>query len=245
MSDAKTRGEDQPDADHTRTVAVFTGGTDVGGHGAPDLDRLLPENAYVIAADSGLHHALAHGRRVDLVVGDFDSVAGEALVASSAVGARAVRYPTKKDETDLELAMNHAMEVEPARVVVIGGYGGRLDHFLANIALLASARYQSARVEAHFDEGSVHVVRDETEIVGRPGNLVSLLPTHGPARGVRTVGLLYPLHGETLESGSSRGVSNQFVTDVATVQLERGVLLVVIPAPAPPSTPRPHREPME
>ena len=58
---------------------------------------------------------------------------------------------------------------------------------------------------------------------------MSLLPAHGPARGVRTTGLLYPLAEEDLDEGSTRGVSNEFAQPVATVTLAAGVLLAVQP----------------
>ena len=64
---------------------------------------------------------------------------------------------------------------------------------------------------------------------GRPGELLSLFALHGPAEGVRTEGLAYPLDGETLEPGSTRGVSNVFVEESARISVEHGVLLAVRP----------------
>ena len=78
-------------------------------------------------------------------------------------------------------------------------------------------------------EAVVHVVRDRTELSGIPGELVSLLPVHGPAEAVRTEGLLYPLEDEPLHAGSSRGVSNEFAARHAVVHVRGGVLLAVQP----------------
>ena len=239
MSDTTNTSQPAHTDGRARTVVVFTGGDAVGERADLAIEQATADGSFVIAADSGLHHARARGCRVDLVVGDFDSVEPSVLTDSQVRGARAVRYPAAKDATDLELAMTHAMELAPEHVIVIGGYGGRLDHFLANVALLGSARFAPARVEAHFDEGSVHVVRDELVVGGEPGQLITLLPANGPAWGVRTDGLRYPLHGETLESGSSRGVSNEFVEERATVALDRGVLLAVIPSTTPAGAGRP------
>ena len=61
---------------------------------------------------------------------------------------------------------------------------------------------------------------------GQPGELVTLLAVNGPAEAVRTEGLVYPLRGETLEPGSSRGVSNVFADRRPASAVERGVLLV-------------------
>ena len=86
---------------------------------------------------------------------------------------------------------------------MIGGHGGRLDHLLANAFMLAAPRTQGVEVIAHLPPATINVVRDRTQLRGRPGDVVSLLPAHGQARGVRTTGLLYPLADEDLGAGST------------------------------------------
>jgi thiamine pyrophosphokinase len=214
--------EQAPEAD---AVIVFTGGDAV-----PDSALLdLPDDALVIAADSGLQHALAAGIAVDLVVGDFDSVDGELLAAAEAAGARIERHPEAKDETDFELALDRAAATGARSIVVLGGHGGRFDHFLANALVLASPGYSHIDVEARFAEARVRVIRGQRTFAGHPGELLTLLPVHGPAVGVTTSGLLYPLWDETLEVGSTRGVSNELAASTATVTVRAGVLLAVRP----------------
>jgi len=209
------------------TVVVVTGGEPLDPHLADDV----PADALVIAADSGVDHALAIGRHVDIAVGDFDSVTATGLQRSVDGGARVDRHPAAKDRTDLEIALDEvlALAPRPERVVVLGGAGGRLDHLLANALLLAAPAYASLRIEARMGAARVHVVRDRVELTGRAGDLVTLLAVGGPACGVRTDGLVYPLHGEALEPGSTRGVSNVLIGSHATVTLEHGVLLAVLP----------------
>jgi thiamine pyrophosphokinase len=206
---------------------VFAGGD------PPDLAVLrdLAPADFVIAADSGLEHAQRLGVQVDLVVGDLDSVDADALETAVAGGAHVEQHPTAKDATDLELALDAAVKRDAHSVVVMGGHGGRLDHLLANALLYASPRFAALRIEARMGDAQVAVVRDREELSGAPGSLCSLLPVGGPAEGVSTTGLRFPLHRETLESGSTRGVSNEFLAAVATVSLERGVLLAVMPYP--------------
>lgn len=182
----------------------------------------VPPGAPVVAADSGVDHARAAGLDVALAVGDFDSVRalGEVPVE---------RHPPDKDATDLELALRAALTLEPRRVVVVSGVGTRLDHLLAELGLLAAEPLAGVEVDAVFDATPVHVVRGERRLTGRVGELVSLVAMHGSAVGVTTEGLVYPLRGETLAAGSSRGVSNVFADPEARIAVERGVLLAVRP----------------
>jgi thiamine pyrophosphokinase len=192
----------------------------------------LPEAADVIAADSGLAVAHALGVPVDLLVGDLDSVEPAAVEIAEASGTTVARHPAEKDATDLELALDAAVERGARGVVVVDGGGDRLDHLLANLLLLTSARYAGVAVTAFAGTAHVGVVRGgdpPLPIAGEPGTLVTLLPVGGPARGIVTNGLRYPLRDEELAPGTSRGVSNELVEPVATIELASGALLVVQP----------------
>src|SRR5262249_39916557 len=142
------------------------------------------------------------------------------------------RHPAEKDAADLELALDAAAAGHPDRIVVLAPAGGRLDHLLSTLLLLAADRYTRILVDALVGEAHVSVVRRTRELEGEPGRLVTLLAAHGPAEGVTTDGLAYPLHGETLFPGSTRGVSNRFEAVRARVTVEHGVLLAIVPGEA-------------
>ena len=203
----------------------------VSGGEPPDSRAALaaPLGAPVVAADRGLEHALALGLEVTVAVGDFDSAAPEAVAVAEASGVRVERYPAEKEATDLELALDIAAAMSPERILVLAGDGGRLDHQLAALLLLASNRYAGSHVDALMGRARVHVIRGVRWFDGVPGELVTLLALHGPAEGVTTDGLTYPLRGETLAAGSSRGVSNAFAAETARVSVERGVVLAIVP----------------
>ena len=189
------------------------------------------DGAFVVAADGGADAALELGLRVDLAIGDFDSIGDDALTALEHAGTRIERHSTTKDATDLELALDAALAADPRRILVVGSAGGRLDHLLSSLELLASPRYADVELDAQLGDVRVHVIRRARALAGTPGELVSLHALHGAAHGVTTEGLEYPLAGETLEPGSSRGVSNLFTESEARVSLESGVLLAVRPGP--------------
>jgi thiamine pyrophosphokinase len=198
------------------TVVVLAGGP------AP-VPAELPTGAYVIAADAGAELA---PERVDLAVGDFDSISPATLASL----ARVERHPAAKEATDLELALDAALRVGPERVLVVGSAAGRLDHLLGSLLLLASDRYAAVRLDAQLGEAAVHVIRGERTLLGEPGELVSLFALHGPARGVTARGFRWPLEDETLEPGSSRGTSNELAAAEATVSVADGVVLAVRPS---------------
>ena len=213
-----------------RTAVVLLGGDPVD----VDAHPRLPPADLVVAADSGVDQALRLGLRVDLAVGDFDSVSAAGLAAAEAAGTVIERHPMDKDATDAALALDAAIDRGATRILVVGGGGGRLDHLLANVMLLAADRYAGAEISAIGGGGArLHVVRRSARITGEVGEMVSLIPVHGAASGVRTRGLRYVLDGETLGPGTSRGVSNQLVEAEACVELTGGVLLAVFPGPAP------------
>jgi len=223
------RGESTSGAS-AATALVFAGGDPVPAHRAPDM----PGAGMVIAADSGTEHALALGYAVDLVVGDLDSVAPDALARATDGGATVEQHPAVKDQTDLELALRAAVAHGATRVIVVGGAGGRLDHLLANALVLASPRFAHVAVEWFTGaRARAAVARPDVavRVAGEPGDACSLLALGGPVDGVRTDGLVYPLGGETLHPGSTRGISNQLMTTEATVTIGHGALLVVQPDP--------------
>jgi thiamine pyrophosphokinase len=208
--------------DTSAVVLVVAGGDPVD----PALAERIGPVSLVIAADSGLYVADALGFSVDVVVGDFDSADPAALERD---GLEIDRHPRAKDQTDIVLALDRARDAGAEHVVVVSGGGGRLDHALANLLVLAAPRYAAMGVRALIGGAEVVVVRDRHTMTGQPGSVVSLFAVDGPARGVVTDGLRYPLRDETLEPLSSRGVSNELAAHRATVALEAGVLLVIRP----------------
>jgi thiamine pyrophosphokinase len=216
-------------------VVVVTGGPGADPVGALPLVRALPAGTPVVAADAGVDRALSLGLRVTVAVGDFDSVSSSGLRAAADAGARIERHAADKDATDLELALAAALALEPLpeRMLVLGSIEGRLDHLLSALLLLGTDHFGRVEVDALLGPATVHVIRSGQgagrRLEGSPGELISLFALHGPAQGVVTEGLRYPLMKETLEPGSSRGVSNVFAAPEAVVSLERGVLLGVRP----------------
>jgi thiamine pyrophosphokinase len=164
-----------------------------------------------------------------VLVGDLDSVDADEVDAAREAGVRIDRHDPAKDETDLELAVELALAAGAVRIVVLGGAGGRLDHLAANLAVLAGPSTAAARVEAFVGPARIDVIRGERVIDGRAGMKVSLLAWGGPATGVSTGGLRWPLTDAVLATGSALGTSNEFLSDSATVAVGTGVVTAIAP----------------
>lgn len=204
----------------------------ISGGPAPDAADVgpLPRGAFVIAADSGLDHAAALGLGVDVLVGDLDSASADAVSAAEAAGVRIERHPAAKDATDLELALDYALAAGATRVTVVSGGGGeRLDHHLAELVLLASPRFAPLHLDARIGTARAVAIHagEEVSLTGAPGAVLTLLALGGPARGVTATGVRWPLAADTLQPGSTRGVSNEIVSSPVVVQLGGGSLLAV------------------
>ncbi|MGQ9815133.1 MAG: thiamine diphosphokinase [Candidatus Roseilinea sp.] len=212
-----------------RTVIIANGNPPDAG----DIRRWLRPGDPLICADGGARAALALGLTPHTVIGDFDSLSEDDLQQLARRGAALHRYPTRKDETDLELALTYAMDsitgAEPAEIVILGALGGRLDQTVANVMLLAMPRLAGARVLiAAGNEQTFLITPDQpADLRGSPGDIVSLIPFGGDAHGVRTEGLEYPLRDEPLIFGPARGVSNVMLGQRAGVTIREGRLLCV------------------
>ncbi len=189
--------------------------------------RLAASASFVIAADGGFVGALRSAARVDLVVGDLDSIDAAGLDLLSRGSPALQRHSTTKDASDLELALDVALERRPARIDIVGALGGRLDHALTNVHLLERGIDAGTVVRLIDGHQTVAVVAARHGIEdARLGDSVSLIPLSSTAR-VTTAGLRYPLQAERLVRSASRGVSNVVASLPASVDVSEGRLIVI------------------
>lgn len=196
----------------------------------PDLNKarlLLQSGDYIICADGGTRHALALDRQPDLVIGDMDSLEKAQWQKLETAGIPIELYPHDKNETDLELAFLRAIELEPKEILVMAALGGRLDQTIGNLALLSDIRLSA--FNTRFDDGveQVFFCRDQVQIHGSSGDIVSLIPWGVAVEGIRTQGLRWSLNRETLYPEKTRGVSNEMSDPIAEIWIGSGLLLVI------------------
>jgi len=196
----------------------------------PNIEKarsILRDDDYIICADGGTRHTSSLDLKPALVIGDMDSAESSFLQTLQADGVAIELYPRDKNETDLELAINRAIELQPQEIVIVAALGGRIDQTLGNIALLADSRLSifDVRLDNGLDE--IFFCLNRTEVHGRKGDIVSLIPWQGAVTGIQTENLKWSLDDETLYPEKTRGISNEMTGDVAHIKISSGKLLVV------------------
>ena len=196
----------------------------------PEPERLramLQPGDLLVAVDGGLRHLTSLNLVPSLIIGDLDSADPEEVARLESRGVEVRRFPTHKDATDLELALEAALEMGANPIWIVAALGDRIDQTLGNIFLLTQPQLSSLDVRLVDGVREMFIIRDRTTIEGLPGQTVSLLPLMGPVSGVTTFRLAYPLNHETLYPDRTRGISNEMLAETAGVSFEDGVLLCI------------------
>lgn len=191
------------------------------------LRNIIAEASMIICADGAAKHLIKIDIAPDMLVGDFDSIAEEDLKWMETRGVKLVRFPTRKDSTDTELAVDYALEQNPLEIILIGGVGSRWDHSLSNIMLLKKLLRHNVKGRIVNELNDITITQDSLELEGDIGDIVSILPVSEVVKGVNLYGLEYPLENRTIPMGSSLGISNKFKNQRAKITLEEGILLVI------------------
>ena len=123
--------------ENKKNILIFTGGK------SPSTEKILStlknfkidiSSFFVICADSGLEVAQNCGIKVDFLLGDMDSLDKSLLEKVDTSVCKQV-FPKDKDFSDTELAFIHAKQIPHNKIYLIGGSGGRVDHFIALLSL--------------------------------------------------------------------------------------------------------------
>ncbi len=191
---------------------------------AGNTESILLNEKYnlVIAADGGFDKAKKLGIKVDLFIGDFDSVKDKKIEVPK------VELPKEKDFTDTEAAIEKAVSLGFKEIHLIGALGTRFDHSLANAYLLYKYHKKGVFIKIKDSNNEIFPVTGSFSLKGKIGSTVSLLPLSGKIGGLTLEGFYYPLKDTDIETGSTLTVSNVALTDDAKINIKEGVALVII-----------------
>ncbi|GAA0495302.1 thiamine diphosphokinase [Salinibacillus aidingensis] len=195
----------------------------------PDLHLYNEQNVQWIGADRGSIYLLNQGIVPDYAMGDFDSTSEDEKAMLHTKINQVDTYPIEKDQTDLEIAVQKAIELKPDKIYLFGVTGGRLDHELVNIQLLYQLSEQNLR-GIIIDKGNlIELKRAGVHIVEYDENYenISLIPQTPLIKNLTLKNFYYPLTNATLEFGTTLSTSNRLIGKKGTFSFDEGILLVV------------------
>lgn len=172
----------------------------------------IKDFSIVIAADSGYSAAKKLNIKPDIVLGDFDSLEETNIVCDNIL-----TVPAEKDDTDTMLACNTAIEHGATNLLILGGTGGRADHFLANVFFLETLSVQGIKATLTDGENTVRIIKDETVSIKNNGGYFSVFAVDECT--VSLSGCKYPLEKYRLVRTNPFAVSNEVTEDFATVKV--------------------------
>ncbi len=197
----------------------------------PEFHLYDESNVIWVGIDRGVFFLLGAGIKPSGAFGDFDSVSEAELAEIEEAVSDLNKFKPEKDETDMELALNWALEQEPESIKVFGATGGRLDHLMANIQML---------IKPLQDGSSIHIeIIDKNNIlyIKGPGTYtvseldefkyVSFLPVTPAVSGMTLENFRYPLKDCHIPMGSTLCISNELIRGHGTFSFSEGILLVV------------------
>ncbi|MBQ7653360.1 MAG: thiamine diphosphokinase [Clostridia bacterium] len=184
-----------------------------------DFNRKITEED-VIAADGGYNRAVARGYMPKVVVGDLDSA------KDIAEGVEIVKFNKRKDQTDGELAIKYAVSAGYRKLYIYGASGGRMDHVLYNMRLIAIAALMGVKCVICGDEFDAYYANSTFELSVKKGDLISLVPYQGKVHIMSTEGLGYEINDVELDMFNTVGVSNFAIADKITVKIDKGDALI-------------------
>lgn len=200
-------------------------------NGSIENTKIISENMrtedIIICCDGGTRYAYKENIIPEYIIGDLDSSDKNIIEFYKNKNVEFKKFPTKKDNTDMELCIDFAISLKVSEILIFGALGTRFDHSLANVNVLIHALEKNVSAKIIDEYNEIEVINKKTEVCGKQGDLVSLIPISSEVLGVSTIGLEYPLNNFTMKIGSALGVSNVMLAERATIDLESGYLSLI------------------
>lgn len=184
----------------------------------------------VIAGDRGLEALYQLKIIPNHVVGDFDSVSPEILEFYKKQPKIIFHtYNAEKDNTDTDIALKLAIQMKSSEITILGALGKRMDHAIANIHILKDALGANIPCQILDEHNRIYLVNTEKTLEKDKvyGKYISLIPLTSTVEGLTLKGFKYPLNRYNLPIGISLGISNEIIEDIAHIEMEKGILIVI------------------
>jgi thiamine pyrophosphokinase len=192
------------------------------------LREVSREAHFVICADGASKYLTEIDFVPDLLMGDLDSIDEEAKRWMEERDVAVKKFPAKKDQTDTEIALDYSLAMKPESIEILGAFGSRMDHTLANVQLLEGYYDPDISIKLMDGQNELWLLEKYTKITGRENENLSLIPISESVTGVTLKGFEYPLRDQKLLRGHTLGISNIIKDQQAEIFFREGRLLAVI-----------------
>ena len=202
----------------------------------------ITDNDYIIAVDGGYDFLKRKNIMPDLIVGDFDSIDkknAENILSGTHIPV--ISFPPEKDYTDMYLAATEGINLGYTDFAIYGGCGGRIDHTLSNITLLAHLASSHCNAFLYDDGYVITAIKDSvfspsalqndslrTSLMTKDTGYISVLSHSDISTGVTISGLKYETDDITLTNTMVLGTSNEFCGGDFSISVKSGTLLIVM-----------------
>lgn len=179
------------------------------------------QKKYVVGVDEGAFLALHQGIRLDLAIGDFDSITKEELALLQAKVPTKVLHPIK-DDTDTQAALEVVKDAK--KITILGGIQGhRIEHFLANLIMMKN----NSKIEMLDDYSRIFTMDKSFFIPKEEYTYISFFALED-TKNLTLKGFKYPLTNYELKTYNPLTISNEWVQPIGQVQFTEGRLLVIL-----------------
>lgn len=193
-----------------------------------DLLKKVSEDVdFILCADGGANYAIKASVKPDLVVGDLDSIDLDVLDRLKSQDIQFIKFPTKKDNTDTELAIEYLIDKGYDEIILTGVIGSRIDHTLANMMLLYKLLKLGIKGKIINHKNTIYLTDSSLTLKKKEGTFVSVIPIIGTSANVTLKGFEYELNNRVYETSSTLGISNIIVEDEGYIELKDGVCFVI------------------
>lgn len=192
------------------------------------LTKEMADGAFLIGADSGANCLFLYNIKPDLLVGDFDSIDKKVLDHFKKSNCNIDTYPTEKDFTDTEIAVEKALSMKPNKIVLMGCTGSRVDHMLGNIGMLKKCLENGVDACIVDENNYIRLTDTSTSLKGTVGRIFSLQSYGDEIIGLTIEGAKYPLNDYNLKIGQSITISNEFILTQVKIKFKSGTLMIIL-----------------
>jgi len=191
------------------------------------LCKLYSKSDYVICVDGGSKVFKKFNLSADLYLGDFDSTTTENHLYMLNHSKKVLEFPAEKNKTDLEIALDIAVERKCDKINILGATGSRLDHTLSNINLLSRYFSEKVQITLYSEHHEIFYAECDVDIFSNK-QYFSVFPISKEGAVISMSGCKYPLNNQIIAFASSIGVSNEFIDRTVHIEVHRGGILIFL-----------------